>query len=326
MNSRDWKRHQERKARRAAARGSDIEPGLRGTRMSVLPLDGGAQVRRLEIDATDPLDAVVRWGRRALLHAAPVECVRVVTLKNWDEDEREILDIPEAREYLRRLWHDGKPLLRLLSESTTAATPDDSYGLPPEILSAFGLGWLDVYMVGFCDTEERELAPSPTGPAYHVTVRGMSPEKREQLRGELLEVSADNPGGVGFDAVSQRSRLAEAHVERVHQVAGELMAIGKPDTVLVVASLLDEIGRQLAVAVAGADEGRRHLQRCEEDELHPAAVLACPRPAAVQVFRTFAPDVAQSLEQVLEPGEFWVVTVAAGGTQAGRISLQESTP
>jgi hypothetical protein len=59
-----------------------------------------------------------------------------------------LFDIPEAREYMRRLWSEAKPLLRILSESTTAPRPDDLNGLPPELLSLAGMGWLDVYMIG----------------------------------------------------------------------------------------------------------------------------------------------------------------------------------
>ena len=95
MNDRDRKRHEERKARRRAIL-DDREPELRGTRMAVLPLDDehGSQARRLEIDATDPLDVVVRWGRRAMLEAAPDRVLRVLTVTNWDDDPRELYAIP----------------------------------------------------------------------------------------------------------------------------------------------------------------------------------------------------------------------------------------
>lgn len=327
MNNRDRKRHEQRKARRAAAgvRPWDTEPDLQNTRMLVLPIDAGPQVRRIEIDTTDPIDAVVRWGRRALLEAAPVECLRVVTVTNWDNDERELLEIPEAREYARRLWAEGRPLLRLLSESMWSPVPDDSYGLPPEVLSAFGLGWLDVYLLGFCDVADSQPVETETGTVYRVGMVGMGPERRESLRAELLEVTDNNPAGVGFDAVRERAHLAQAHTETLYKSADELVQAGQLDHVLVIVSALDLVGRDLIVRLVGQEQARQHLERCRADDLHPAAVFHCPRSLAIEGIRTFAPQAAATIGEQIPPGEFWTLTVAGGGTQVGRIRNTEGT-
>lgn len=327
MNPRDWKRHEQRKARRAAAAGRswDTEPELRNTRMLVLPINDGPQVRRIEIDTTDPIEAVVRWGRRALLEAAPVECLRVVSVKNWDADRRELLEIPEAREYARRLWAEGKPLLRLLSESMWSPVPDDSCGFPAEVLSAFGLGWLDVYLLGFCDVVDSEPVETETGTAYRVGMVGMGTKRREALREELLEVSDSNPGGVGFDAVRDRTHLAQSHTETLYKAADELVHAGQFDHVLVIVSALDVVGRDLIVRLVGQEQARQHLERCRADDLHPAAVFHCPRSLAIDGVRPFAPQAADTIGEQLPPGEFWTLTVASGGTQVGRIRNTEGT-
>lgn len=326
MNPRDRKRHEQRKSRQAAAAGRawGSEPELRNTRMLVLPLDDGPQVRRIEIDTTEPLEVVVRWGRRALLEAAPPECIRVVSVSNWNEDERELLDIPEARAYARRLWVEGKPLLRLLSESMWSPIADDCYGLPTQISSAFGLGWLDVYILGFCRMVDRELEASELGPAYAVTVEGLNDEKRATLRRELLEVSDENPGGVGFDAASERAQFARAHAPTLAKLVDELARAERFDVVLLAVSMLDELGRELVVGVAGHEEGRRHLERCRPDDVHPGAVFAVPRIMAVDGLRPFAPQASRTLEEQLPRGEFWTVTMAAGGTQVGKMRTPEA--
>lgn len=328
MNPRDRKRHEQRKARqRAAAAGrlGGVEPELRGTRMSVWPLDDGLQVRRLEIDADDPLPVVVRWSRRALLEAAPVDCLRVLTVKNWDDDPRELLEIPEARAYFRRLWFEGRPLLRLLSESTWSPLPDDSHGLPGEVLSGFGMGWLDVYLAAFCDVVEREPITGEHGPAYHVEMAGIDDEGRNRLRGELLETSDDNPGGLAWDAVAARSRLMEQHEPALRKAAQSLTDDGRTDWVLLVCSLLDEVARELVVALADSRTVRDNLERCRADDLHPGAVLAAPRLATAELLAGFAPQASETLTEPAGGGALWVVTIAGGGTQVGRLYLENET-
>lgn len=323
MNNRDRKRHEERKARQARAAWG-TEPGLRGTKMLVLPLVDGVQVRRVEIDTTDPIDAVARWGRRALLEAAPVECLRVVAFKNWNDDERELLEIPEAREYARRLWADGRDLLRLLSESMWSPVPDDTYGIPAEVASAFGMGWLDVYLLGFCDVLEQELATSTTGPVYNVAMAGMDDARRAALRGELLEVSEATPEGVSFDAARARTAFAEANVESIHAAARRLVDEGQVDYVVLVLSLLDWGGRQLAVSIDGEESVRGILRRCQADDLHPGAVFVAPREATAKLLADIAPQSAHHLQTPAPAGSFWTVTLASGGTQVGRVQPQEA--
>jgi hypothetical protein len=289
--------------------------------MAVLPLEDGPQVRRLELDATDPLPVVVRWCRRALLEAAPADCLRLVVFKNWDDDERQIFDIPEARAYCRRLWLEARPLLRLLSESTWAALPDDRHGLPGEVLSALGLGWFDVWLAGFGEVLEQEQMPGDYGPVYRLEMIGLS--KRAELRAELLETSDENLGGLSWDAVSERSRLMRAHRPALAQQAGELHARGLADWVLIVVSLLDEIGRELMARLYGPAAVREHLERCRRDGLNPAAVVAAPRDDTAKVLAVFAPAAAGTLAEPAGEGEYWVVTIAGGGTQVGRFSIAE---
>jgi hypothetical protein len=328
MNPRDRKRHEQRKARQQAAAGRQVpawatEPELRGTRMAVLPLEDGGQVRRLELDAEDPLPVVVRWCRRALLEAAPDECLRVLTVKNWNEDERELLHIPEARAYFRRLWFEGRPLLRLLSESTWAPLPDDSHGLPGEVLSSLGMGWLDVYLAAFCDVVEQERIEGQYGPVYSVGMRGIDDESRHRLRSELLEATDDNPGGLAWDAVAARTRLMEQHKPALAHTAAELERAGRTDWVAIVCSLLDEIGRELMVRLYGGQAVREHLERCRRDNLEPAAVVSAPRVAMAEVLEPFAPGAARTLAEQLPAGELWVVSIAGGGTQVGRLKVSE---
>lgn len=327
MNSREWKRHEQRKARqRAAASGVPawgVEPELRGTRMAVLPLDDGPQVRRLELDAEDPLPAVVRWCRRALLEAAPVECVRLVVVKNWDEDERELLDIPEARAYFRRLWLEGRELLRLLSESAWSPLPDDSYGLSAEVLSGLGMGWLDVYLAGFADVLEQEQYAGEYGPVYAVTMGGVGAADRELLRRELLETSDDNPGGLAWDAVSARARFMERHAPALRETALRLRDEGKTDHVLFVVSLLDAVGREMIVRLTGDQAAREHLERCRPDDMHPGAVVAAPRAITAALVGVFAPQAAAIVAEPAGDGSLWVLTIAEGGTQVGRFAIPE---
>lgn len=328
MNSRDRKRHEERKARKRAAGAGRIpewahEPELRGTGMDVLPLDDGAQVRRLIVDATDPLPVVVRWCRRALLTAAPPRCVRVLAVRNWDDDRRELLEIPEARAYFRRLWHEARPLLRLLSESTWAPLPDDTLGLPGQVLSGFGMGWLDVYVAGFCELLEHSPVTTEHGPAVRVELAGMSEEKRAELRAELLEATDDNPGGLSFDAVAARTHFIEAHVPAITKAVEQLVRDGEPDSVVLVCSTLDEVGRELAVRLAGNEAVRAHLQRCQADDLHAGVCITAPRPATAELVAGFAPQAAGMLEAPAAAGSVWVLAIVEGGTQVARFPLPE---
>jgi len=328
VNPRDRKRHEQRKARQRAAAGGSIpdwahEPELRNTGMEVLPLDDGTQVRRLIIDATDPLPVVVRWCRRALLEAAPVQCLRVVAVRNWDDDPRELLEIPEARAYFRRLWEEGRPLVRLLSESTWSPRPDDTLGLPREVLSGFGMGWLDVYLAGYCELLEHDPVATEHGSAVRVTMAGMSAEKRDRLRAELLEVTDDNPGGLSYDAVSARTDFIRAHVPAIQKAVATAARDGELDSVVLVCSALDEIGREIAVRLAGNEAAREHLERCQADDLHPGVVVTARRQPTAELVAGFAPQAARMLEAPAGGGSVWVLAIVGGGTQVARFALPE---
>ena len=321
MNNREWKRHEQRKARRNVAAG--VELTLKNTRMVVMPMDGGLEVRCLEIDAEEPLPAIVRWGRRAFLESAPSQSLRTITFSNWNSDRRELFEIPEAREYMRRLWSEAKPLLRILSESTTAPRPDDLNGLPPELLSLAGMGWLDVYMIGHHELERAEEPSAELGVPFKVWVEGMTDDRRDELRGELLQISDDNPGGLGFEAAADRSHFMSAHSEKLREMATGLVEEGKVDHALVIASVLDDVGRRLSVLLAGEKATRENLERCRANDLHPGTVLAAPRAAVVELVQEFAPNAAGIMGEKLTDGEFWVVAVASGGTQLGRFSIAQ---
>lgn len=324
MNDRDRKRHEQRKARQRAAAAGGVEPELRGTRMAVVPLDDGSQVRRLEIDATDPLDVVVRWGVRAMLEAAPDRVLRVVTVRNWDADPRELYDIEECREYLRRLWADGKRLLRLLTESTGDCPDDDRLGVPPHVLRGLGFGWREVYTYGHCAVErEGDVVEADGVPSWVVSVRGLTEQKLDELRAELLGITADTPDGYTYDAARERVALTTAHAESIHEAAVRLAGEGHRDSVVLVLDLLDPIGRMIATMVGGNDQVREQLERCRADDLRPGAVIAAPRESTVRLLQEFATGAAGELAVRAQPGSCWVVTVAAGGTQVGRVSVTE---
>lgn len=328
MNDPDRKRHERRKARqRAAVAGSpldDREPELRGTRMAVVPLDDDSQVRRLEIDATDPLDVVVRWGVRAMLEAAPDRVLRVVTVRNWDDDPRELYEIEESREYLRRLWADGKRLLRLLTESTGDCPDDDRLGVPPHVLRGLGFGWREVYTFGHCAVErEGDVVEADGVPSWVVSVRGLTEQKLDGLRAELLGITDDTPDGYTYDAARERVALTTAHAESIHAAAVRLAGDGHRDSVVLVLDLLDPIGRMIATTVGGNDQVREQLERCRADDLRPGAVIAAPRESTVRLLQEFATGAAGELAVPAPPGLCWVVTVAAGGTQVGRVSVTE---
>ncbi len=325
MNGRDRKRHEERKARRRAIL-DDREPELRGTRMAVLPLDDehGSQARRLEIDATDPLDVVVRWGRRAMLEAAPDRVLRVLTVTNWDDDPRELYAIPEAREYLRRLWAEGKPLLRLLTESTAECPEDDRLGVPPHVVRALGFGWREVYTFGHHAIEQAGPVEVLDGvPSYTVAISGLTESKLDELRAELLGISPESPDGYTFAGARDRTSFARAHEREVRAAAVRLAREGHLDSVVLLVDLLDDVGRQIAVVVGGNEAVRGQLERCRADDLHPGAVLAAPREATARLLAGFAPVAAGILAERAASGWCWVVTVAAGGTQVGRVSFTD---
>jgi hypothetical protein len=96
---------------------------------------------------------------------------------------------------------------------------------------------------------------------------------------------------------------------------------GKTDHALVIASVLDDVGRKLSVLIAGEKATRENLERCRVGDLHPGTVFVAPRLAVVDLVQEFAPNAAGMMKEKLPAGQFWVVSVAAGGTQLGRFSI-----
>jgi hypothetical protein len=115
----------------------------------------------------------------------------------------------------------------------------------------------------------------------------------------------------------------EQHKPALAHTAAELERAGRTDWVAIVCSLLDEIGRELMVRLYGGQAVREHLERCRRDNLEPAAVVSAPRVAMAEVLEPFAPGAARTLAEQLPAGELWVVSIAGGGTQVGRLKVSE---
>jgi hypothetical protein len=323
VDKRDRKRHEQRKARQAAATMGGTEPALKRTRMEILDIADGVQVRRLLVDITEPLEAIVRWAPRAFLQNAPESTLRTLSLQNFDDDPRELWQIPEARAYLARLWREGKRVLQVLTESTSDTPLEDRHGLEQLAVSATGLGWLEVYLFGQHAVLDATLETTEGGPAWSVAVEGLPIERREAVRAELLEITEDNSDGYTFDSARERTEFAEAHVPAIQSAARRLVDEGHLDSVVLVLSLLDRFGRDIAVAVGGNDLVRGQLEHCRADDLHPGAVLAAPRESTARLLAHFAPHAGKILAEPSPAGTFWTVTVATGGTQVGRVHAAE---
>lgn len=285
---------------------------LKGTRMEVLPLNAGT-VRRVCITTTDPLPAVVSFGRNAMVTNRKTDehTLRFIAFDDWNHDSRELHQIPEAREYCRRLWHEGKPLLRVLSESSADTPADDRLGLSQHDISQLGLGWFEIYTLGMCDVIAAELVDGPDGPGWNLAAVGPKGASREAVRAELLEMSPANPDGYTYDDAANRRVFVNNNMPMA------LNAVRKNGAghVVLVLSLLDDVARQLADALAPEADHREHIATCREKDLHPAAVLAVPVPNAAQLVRPFAPGAAGTIDAgPSKPGCTWGVFVAFNGT------------
>jgi hypothetical protein len=287
---------------------------LNGTRLEVLPLPGGI-ARRVCVNATDPLAAVVSFGVHALTQPVDGPVVRLVAVDNWNNDPRELWQIPEARAWFRRLWHEGKPLLRLLSESTGDMPADDRLGLTERDMSQLGFGWADVFVVCMCTVDAAALNPD-AGPGEQVwQLAAVAPDgnaTRESIRAELLQMSPDNPEGYTFDDAANRRVFMENNLPNAEVAAHKA---GHADGAVLVLSLLDPLAARVADEFGDADQIRATLVDCRRKDLHPGAVLALPRAVAAEVLKPFAPDAAGRVEAAPpKPGWQWAAFVAFNGT------------
>lgn len=285
---------------------------LKGTRLEQLPVPGGL-VRRLCINAADPLAAVLSFGCNAMVHDRnPDEHVlRLLAFDNWNHDTRELHQIPEAREYCRTLWQHGKTLLRLLSESSADTPADDRLGMSQHQVSALGFGWLEVFTLGMCDVETSHFVAGPDGPGWHVAALAPKGADRDAVRAELLEMSTDNPEGYTYDDAANRRVFVNNNMPMALNAARQC----GPANVVLVLSLQDDVGRQVADELAPPEEHRQHVAACREKDLHPAAVLAVPLGNAAQLVRVFAPGAAAAIDRgPSKPGCTFAVFVAFNGT------------
>lgn len=283
---------------------------MKGTRLEVLPLPGGS-VRRVSIDANDPLPAIVSFGCNALTTGGdvPGPTLRLVAFGNWNADRRELHEIPEARAFCRRLWMQGKPLLRMLSESSADTPAEDRLGLSQHEVSQLGFGWFEVYVLGMCAVEAARVE-TPDGPAWQLEADAGG-GTRERLRAELLQMSPDNPEGYVFDDAANRRVFVHNNMEAAEAAAVKL----GPSGVVLVLSLEDEVGRQLAAALAPDANHAAYVADCRRRDLHPAAVLGVGLEVAGKLLRPFAPEAAAKMAGgPPEGGYAWAAFVAYGGT------------
>lgn len=284
---------------------------LRGTRLEVVPLDAGT-VRRVCVNVDDPLAAVVSFGVHALTHDANEgHTLRLLAVDNFNADPRELHQIPEAREWFRRLWHEGKPLLRVLSECAGDMPADDRLGLSERDVSQLGLGWFDCYVLGMCEIDATLSTHPDGGPWYQLAATG--DHTREEIRAELLQMSPANPEGYTFDDAANRSVFTANNMEGALK-ASRTMGRDR-DAVVLVLSLLDTMAAKLANGIADPEEIRRTMADCRARDLHPGAVVGVPRTLAVEAVREFAPGAAERMEAgPPQNGWHWGVFVAFNGT------------
>lgn len=298
---------------------------LNGTRLEVVELDAG-HVRRLCVNVDDPLAAVVSFGRHALTHAANTgHTLRFLSVDNWNDDARELAQIPEARAWFRRLWHEGKPLLRVLSESAWDMPADDRLGLSQLDATYLGLGWFDVYVLG-CTDIAGEHVETEHGTVFQMA--GAGDRTREDVRAELLQMSPHQPEGYTFDDAANRAVFVSNNMAGAVKAS---RAMGREtDAVVLVLSLLDPVAAKLANQIGDAEAVRRMVADCRTRDLHPGMVLGgIPRATAAEIVKTFAPEAARRMAAARpENGFHWGVFVAFNGTQLAEINppTMEATP
>jgi hypothetical protein len=284
---------------------------LNGTRLEVLPLATGT-IRRVCVNVDDPLAAVVSFGVHALTsgHEPDRPTMRLVCVDNFNNDPRELHQIPEARAWFRRLWHEGKPLLRLLSECSGDMPADDRLGLTDRAVSQLGLGWFDCYVLGVCEIDATLQTHADGGPWYELACSSIG--TREEVRAELLQRSPENPEGYTFDDAANRQIFTRNNMD----AAGRMLErCTVADPVVLVLSLVDEVAGKLARQIGDAAAIQSTLEDCRRRDLHPALVVAVPRELAAEVVEPFAPEAAAIMGKPHpEPGTHYAVCVAFGGT------------
>jgi hypothetical protein len=292
---------------------------LRGTRLEVLPLPGG-EARRLCVDVDDPLAAVVSFGTNAMVSPATGPCMRLVAVDNWNTDARELWQIPEARAWFQQLWNEGKPLLRLLSESTADMPADDRFGLNEREVSQLGFGWWDVFVVGMCTVEYAEPRDTPHGQVWGLAAAPLDGvATRESVRAELLQMSTAQPEGYTFDDAANRRVFMRNNMDNAAAAARKC---GQPDAAVFVLSLLDVVGLQIANGLGAGDRIRATMEDCRRADLHPGMVVAVPRTAMAEALSSFSPDnAARVAAGPPKPGWQWAAFVAFNGTALAAFDL-----
>lgn len=316
MDKKRWKRHLKRKARQNQSSKAPFVAGTEVESLTVRGPLGEVECRRILLDARDPIPLLVPQLQESLLSEAPLRLIRTLCFRNWDDDPREVWQIPEAREICDRLWDEARPVLRLLTESTFDTPADERHGLEQHVLAALGLGWWEIYQYGRC----RIASAKQQGDHWGLVVEGGGLTARREVKSQLFDISADNPVGYSFDAAADRKHFLEMNQEAVNAVASRLSSASRCETVVLVLSLLDEQAKKLAVAVAGHDAVRTRIELCAKADLHPGMVVPAPRDVTARYLDNFASDSASAL-RIMPNGHLPIVTIAHEGTLLTSVSV-----
>jgi hypothetical protein len=318
MNRKDWRRHERHKARRfgAAQRPLDLSSSV-----ATYPFDQ-AELRIAEIDTTEPLPDVVRHvAARLIAGTSSLTVIRVLTFRNWDEDDRHLIEIPEAREFCKNLWMNGKQLLRLLIESTHDTPADDRPGVTQKELIGMGLGWWEVYCIAASKLEwlVPDWSMQKTDATFiHVAARD---DARRKAHEELFAGIDRGPLGYTPEAAAERARLIDSLSEPI-----QALVIARDeghfagDTVLIL-SLADEKAGAIATQLKSSDPGGKIPWMTVSWTDKPGCELCLlPGGQAAAAIVDCAPNVAAAVRtEKLLSDEYWVIVVASGGTQSSKV-------
>jgi hypothetical protein len=244
---------------------------------------------------------------------------------NWDEDERPLIAIPEARDYCKVLWAEGKQLLRLLTASTHNTPKEDRHGLTQEELMQFGLGWWDIYCVGKNAIGWMLGGASPSTPNHNLDGEDAWQSAFTVAHNDLF--AGLDRGITGYtpeDAVL-RHRLHESLTEYIEAFLLAKKTNGLEGNVVVALSLGDEQGVLIASQLQARDPDGQMPGMTLQSESGRQGYKLCLIEAgmAVEVLAGIAPEVANAIGTTpLLPNEVWSVVVASGGTQMWRHEMQ----